>query len=113
MDALLALENIRVQAGTQGLLSLEQLEVRRGETVAVLGPTGAGKSTLLRVINGLIEPAAGRLLWEGKPVPRPMPLELRRRMAMAFQEPLLFRGSVFDNVAWGLRIRGLPRAAIG
>jgi len=112
MDALLALEDIRVEADGRHLLSLGRLEVRRGETLAVLGPTGAGKSTLLRVINGLFEPVAGRLLWEGKPVARPMPLELRRRMAMAFQEPLLFRGSVADNVAWGLRIRGLPRAQI-
>lgn len=112
MESLLTLEGIRVESGSQTLLALDRLDVRRGETLAVLGPTGAGKSTLLRVINGLIEPAAGRLLWEGKPVSRPMPLALRRRMAMAFQEPLLFRGTVFDNIAWGLRIRGLPRGQL-
>lgn len=112
MVALLELEDIRVEAAGQRLLSVERLEVRRGETLTVLGPTGAGKSTLLRVINGLIEPAAGRLLWEGKAVSRPMQIGLRRRMAMAFQEPLLFRGSVSDNVGWGLRIRGVRGAQL-
>jgi len=108
---LLTLQRIRVEAGGQRLLELDHLEVPRSKTLAVVGPTGAGKSTLLRVMNGLVVPAAGCILWDDAPIPTPMPLPVRRRMAMAFQEPLLFRGTVLDNVLFGLRVRGVSGAA--
>jgi ABC-type Fe3+/spermidine/putrescine transport system ATPase subunit len=106
MTALLRLEAVRVRARGRVLLEVDELEVEQGETLAVLGPTGAGKSTLLRVMNALQAPDEGRVLWRGKPVPVPAPLELRRRMAMVFQEPLLFHGTVSANVGYGLRLRG-------
>jgi len=106
VSELLRLEGIRVRDGEHVLLAVDHLEVEEGETLAVLGPTGAGKSTLLRVMNALQAPDAGRVSWRGKSVPVPAPLELRRRMAMVFQDPLLFRGTVSDNVAFGLRLRG-------
>jgi tungstate transport system ATP-binding protein len=113
MTALMQLQGVEVR-GSDGalLLKVQELSVRRGETLAVVGSTGAGKSTLLRVMNGLLEPNGGRLLWEGAPVPQPMPLQLRRKMVMAFQAPLLFRGTVADNVAYGLRLRGEPKAQV-
>jgi tungstate transport system ATP-binding protein len=122
MTALLRLERIRVRDRDRDhdrdrdrdrvLLAIDELEVEEGETLAVLGPTGAGKSTLLRVMNALQIPDEGRVLWRGEPVAVPAPLALRRRMAMVFQEPLLFRATVSDNVAYGLRLRGEPRAAV-
>lgn len=111
MTALLRLEGVQVAAAGQRprkrLLDVGELHVVPGETLAVLGPTGAGKSTLLRVMNGLVKPDRGRLEWEGQPVAIPMPLGVRRRMAMAMQDPLLFRGSVADNVAYGMKVRGV------
>ena len=112
MSALLRLERIVVRDRDRVLLAIDELEVAPGETLAVLGPTGAGKSTLLRVMNALQIPDEGRVSWRGEPVAVPAPLALRRRMAMVFQEPLLFRGSVSDNVAYGLRLRGEPRATV-
>ena len=114
MKPLLQLDAIAVEvASGVRLLELEALSVGPGETLAILGPTGAGKSTLLRVINGLLKPTRGQLWWQGRELGWPMPLETRRKMSMAFQDPLLFRGSVMDNVAYGLRVRGRSRAEIG
>jgi tungstate transport system ATP-binding protein len=104
--SLLRLTGVVVRAEGRTLLDLPELEVREGEILVVLGPTGAGKSTLLRVIGLLQRPAAGSLSWRDQPVAWPPPLALRRRMAMVFQAPLLFSGTVFDNVAYGLRLRG-------
>ncbi|MCU0619985.1 MAG: ABC transporter ATP-binding protein [Gemmatimonadales bacterium] len=112
MTALLRLEDVRVQAGDRTLLAVDSLEIAAGETLAILGQTGAGKSTLLRVMNALVRPDRGRFLWQGAETRFPVPSVIRRRMAMAFQEPLLFHGTVFDNVAYGLRVRGVSGAVL-
>jgi len=108
----LALAGLVVRADGHVLLDVPALEVAAGEILVVLGPTGAGKSTLLRVMGLLQRPAAGTLRWDGAAVSWPPPLALRRRLAMVFQAPLLFSGTVFDNVAYGLRLRGTDGVAL-
>jgi tungstate transport system ATP-binding protein len=110
--SLLRLADVVVRADGRTLLDLPRLEVGAGEILVVLGPTGAGKSTLLRVMGGLQRADGGSLAWRGEPVAWPPPLALRRRMAMVFQAPLLFSGTVFDNVAYGLRLRGVRGDAL-
>ncbi len=112
MTALLELEGVRLAGPVRPLLEVDRLAIREGELLVVLGPTGAGKSTLLRVLNRLQKPDTGTLRWRGEELPWPAPLPLRRRIAMAFQDPLLFSGTVADNVGYGLRIRRLPAAEI-
>ena len=99
---------LRVAAGGRELLAVDFLEIGDGETVAVLGPNGAGKSTLLRALARL-EPAAtgGEVLLDGEPAP---PAQLRAAVAAVLQRPVLQRGSVLDNAAAGLRLRGVRRA---
>jgi tungstate transport system ATP-binding protein len=104
--SLLGLADIEVRASGRSILDLPRLDVEEGEIRVVLGPTGAGKSTLLRVMNLLQRPERGTVSWRGEKISWPAPLALRRRMAMVFQSPLLFSGSVLDNVEYGLRIRG-------
>jgi tungstate transport system ATP-binding protein len=104
--SLLRVADLVVRAEGRTLLDLPLLEVGAGEILVVLGPTGAGKSTLLRVMGCLQRADGGSLAWREEQVPWPAPLALRRRMAMVFQAPLLFSGTVFDNVAYGLRLRG-------
>lgn len=111
--SLLVLERVAVDAGGRAILDVERLEVQSGELVAVVGPTGAGKSTLLRVVHLLERPARGTVRWHGEAVAWPAPLATRQRIAMAFQDPLLFAGTVADNVAYGLEVRGTRRAAAG
>ena len=110
--SLLSLAGIVVRTPDRTLLDLPWLEVAEGEILVVLGPTGAGKSTLLRIMGLLQRPAAGTVSWRGEPVAWPPPLAIRRRMAMVFQAPLLFSGTVFDNVAYGLRLRGQRGSAL-
>ena len=74
------------------------LAIAPGETVAIVGPTGAGKSTLLALLSRLHDPDRGRVLLDGVPVDRLSLRELRQRVAVVPQEPLLFDGSVLDNV---------------
>lgn len=112
MTALLDLSHVRLALQGRLILDVDRLSVNAKELLVVLGPTGSGKSTLLRVMNFLQQPDAGTLRWCGAAVPWPAPLPLRRRIAMAFQDPLLFSGNVADNVGYGLRLRNLPAAEI-
>jgi tungstate transport system ATP-binding protein len=93
------------------VLDVEHLAVEEGEVLAVLGPSGSGKSVLLRVLNLLEEPTAGVLRFHGREVQgleRHERAEISRSMAMIFQDALLFRGTVQENVAYGLKIRKVP-----
>jgi tungstate transport system ATP-binding protein len=100
------LRQVEVSYAGRRILEVDQLEVQQGETLVVVGPNGAGKSTLLRLLNFLEPPSGGRLLFRGEPVPHPAPLGLRRRVTTVFQRPALLNRSVWDNVAYGLRVRG-------
>ncbi|OUL99984.1 ABC transporter ATP-binding protein [Variovorax sp. JS1663] len=83
------------------------LEVGAGEFVALLGPSGCGKSTLLRCIAGLTEPTGGDILVDGKSI-LAKPVH-KRDLGMVFQSYALFPHlSVLQNVAFGLRMRGVP-----
>ena len=90
------------------VLDISSLEVAQGEIVALVGPSGAGKTTLLRLLNFLEPPASGTLIFSGQPVTGAVPLALRRQVTTVFQRPVLLRASVRDNIAYGLRLRGLP-----
>lgn len=105
----LALEGIVVRPWAAFVLEVPALDVRAGETLALIGPNGSGKSTLLRVMGLLQAPDRGRVTFRGRPVTVGDGLEARRRMAAVFQQPLLADMSVEDNVALGLRFRGVER----
>src|SRR5262249_53748802 len=90
------------------VLQVDDLEVCPGEVLCLLGPTGAGKSTLLRLLAGLEAPTSGALRFEGYDLGSgDVPLEVRRRITLVFQRPLLLGGTVRANVAYGLHMRGL------
>ncbi|MBM4296851.1 MAG: ABC transporter ATP-binding protein [Deltaproteobacteria bacterium] len=110
-EALVALENIIVSYGDSVALDVPSLIVERGEILAVIGPNGAGKSTFLRVIGLLQQPTRGKIYFHDRAVLPTDGLAIRRRMASVFQEPLLLNASVYENVALGLKLRGLDRHA--
>jgi ABC-type methionine transport system ATPase subunit len=85
------------------------LTVERGEILGLIGPTGSGKTTLLRLINLLDDPSTGKILFDGREFsgkPEREKLAARRRMAMVFQKPVMFKANVAENVSYGLRMRG-------
>ncbi len=82
------------------------LDIRGGESLAIVGASGSGKTTLLRVLAGLEQPDAGEVLIDGAPVHG-----LGRDRAVIFQEPRLLPWlTVLDNVAFGLEVQGLPKS---
>ena len=93
----------------QDILKNINLMVERGEIFALIGPTGAGKTTLLRLIDVLDAPAVGKVFFDGADVNASdrIRLETRRRMAFVLQKPVIFNSSVYDNIACGLRWRGI------
>lgn len=95
--------------GRQVLQPLD-LDIHPGETLVFLGPSGCGKTTTLRLIAGLEQPdAGGQVLFDDRDVTR-LPIE-RRDVGMVFQNYALFPNlDVTGNIAYGLKIRGLPRA---
>ncbi len=106
------LEAVTVVRDGNVVLETPALTVRPDEVLAVIGPNGAGKSTLLRILGLLETPATGRVRFLGRPVSAGQTLEMRRRTAAVFQEPLLADATVLDNVGMGLRFRGTPRGEI-
>ena len=109
--ALLRVENIYKEYEGHPLLSGVSLDVERGEIVSLLGPSGSGKTTLLRIIAGLESFDRGRVTLEGEDIAR-VPVH-HRGVVLMFQEYALFpHRSVGQNVAFGLRMRRLPRGQI-
>jgi tungstate transport system ATP-binding protein len=107
------LRGVTKEYETQLVLQVDQLDVNRGQIFALVGPSGAGKSTLLRLLNFLEPPSSGyvRFLGQEFSPAKPMPLELSRRVTTVFQRPILLNRTVWDNVKFGLHLRGLRRSA--
>ena len=110
MGAVVSLRNLRHRRGSQDVLTIEQLDLRAGERLAVLGPNGAGKTTLLRLLAGLDAPATGRVEIDGEPIAE-AEVNLRRRIGYATQRPGLLSTTVVRNVELPLRWRGLDAAS--
>ena len=81
-------------------LGVNELYVRSGEVLTLVGYNGSGKSTLLRLLAFLEEPDEGQIVYHGEGIPR-------REVSLLLQEPYLLRTTVFENVVLGLRLRGL------
>ena len=108
---LLELRGIEKTFEGQPLLRGISLQVESGETVCLLGVSGSGKSTLLRIIAGLEPADAGQVLWKGQDLAG-VPAH-QRGFGLMFQDYALFpHRNVAENVAFGLRMQGLPRQEI-
>lgn len=106
-EALIDLSGVVFSRGQHRLFDGIDLQVRRGEVVAIMGPSGTGKTTLLRLIGGQLRAAAGRVAVDGDSVAglsRRDLYRMRRRMGVLFQSGALFTDmNCFDNVAFPLR----------
>ncbi|MGW0996141.1 quaternary amine ABC transporter ATP-binding protein [Streptomyces sp. NPDC002520] len=101
--------------GTTAAVIDASFTVEPGQIFVVMGLSGSGKSTLLRMLNGLLEPTAGRVRFDGQDLTALSDRELRevrsRKISMVFQHFALFpHRSVRDNAAYGLSVQGVPRA---
>ena len=105
---MLSLRGIKKRYEGQWLLNGVDLDVSEGELLCLLGESGSGKSTLLRITAGLEETEAGRVFWNCQDITDLQPNE--RCFGLMFQDYALFpHRTVAQNVAFGLRMKGLPR----
>jgi iron(III) transport system ATP-binding protein len=101
---MIRLENIEVSFGDFIAIPHLNLHVKPGEFFTLLGPSGCGKTTALRALAGFIEPSAGEVYVDGKDVTRLT--SDKRQVGMVFQNYALFPSmSVWENIAFGLRVR--------
>ncbi|MFE5718191.1 quaternary amine ABC transporter ATP-binding protein [Streptomyces erythrochromogenes] len=119
-DAVRALEGgsdrakLRADGATAAVIDVS-FDVEPGQIFVVMGLSGSGKSTLLRMLNGLLEPTAGRILFGGQDLTALSARELRRvrstKISMVFQHFALFpHRNVLENAGYGLEVQGVPRA---
>lgn len=113
----LVVTNLLVYAEDKTILDIDRLKLEENRLHALVGPSGAGKSTLLRVINLLQKPASGNLHFGDIQADLPSlsqakGVSLQRKMAFVAQKPVMFQMSVFQNVALGLKYRGLDQKTI-
>lgn len=107
-------EELRADGTTAAVIDAS-FSVAPGQIFVVMGLSGSGKSTLLRMLNGLLEPTAGRVLFDGQDLTALSDRDLRevraRKISMVFQHFALFpHRSVRENAAYGLEVQGVPRA---
>ena len=112
-SSILEARNLQVRKAGVLILDIPALQIEEGELLSLIGPNGAGKSTLLQSLGSLTKLAAGEIIFKGGRIAADHAgFAYRRRISMVFQDPLLFDTTVFENVASGLRIRGLKKEKI-
>ncbi|MGP8302979.1 quaternary amine ABC transporter ATP-binding protein [Streptomyces inhibens] len=107
-------DELRAEGTTAAVIDAS-IEVDEGQIFVVMGLSGSGKSTLLRMLNGLLEPTAGTVRFDGQDLTSLSDKELRKvrseKISMVFQHFALFpHRSVLENAAYGLEVQGVPRA---
>lgn len=109
---MLRAQNLCWHKNEKAILEHISFELHSGECLGLVGPNGSGKSSLLKILAFLEPPTSGELWFQGQPIPKPVPLNVRRKIAIVFQEALLLNTSVWENIAIGLKIRSLPKREI-
>ncbi len=110
MRAIYRLDSIRKRYGSNVALDIEELTIGEGRLYTLTGANGAGKSTLLNILAFLLPQTSGEIFYDGKRVDwhRGAVEEYRRKVTLLQQSPYLLGGTVHDNVAFGLKARGIP-----
>ncbi|MDR3076803.1 MAG: energy-coupling factor ABC transporter ATP-binding protein, partial [Synergistaceae bacterium] len=109
MNNIYELRDVKFSYGTHPALDIKSLDIPRGGVVGLIGPNGSGKSTLLKLLAFLARPSSGKIIYSGGNASG-HERELRREATLLLQEHYLLRTSVRKNVAYGLELRGTPRA---
>lgn len=114
MVNILKVKDIRKSYGPRKILDVKTLNLEKGRITALVGPSGSGKSTLLKIINGIEDPCCGSMVFDGEDIlfGKTISFETRRKMILVFQKSVLFNTTVYENIAYGLKIRNMDKAVI-
>lgn len=112
MRNIVELRNVTKVYGNLTAVDGITLQVSEAEILALLGPNGSGKSTLLKMLAIILQPSTGEVYFQGVQVNERNIEQMRMESTLVFQKTVLFTSSVYDNVAYGLKIRKLPKRTI-
>jgi tungstate transport system ATP-binding protein len=114
MEYIYNISNLQKEYNGRVVLSIKELNICEGQITCLIGPSGSGKSTLLHILNRIELPSKGFIKFNGYPYPNNGNLEIkiRRQMAMIFQKPIVFNNNVYENIAYGLKLRKMSRIII-
>ncbi|MEM3881709.1 MAG: ABC transporter ATP-binding protein [Candidatus Bathyarchaeia archaeon] len=112
MSALVELNSVTKIYGNKKAVDNINLQVQEGEILALLGPNGSGKTTLLKILALLEAPTEGTIKFQGELVTEKNAEKMRTQSTLVFQRTILFDTTVYNNVAYGLKIRKMPRNMI-
>lgn len=104
-NMLFNLENISVLRQARVLLSVFDLQIPEKNCLFVTGPSGSGKSTFIRIFNRMIIPNTGQIKYKGKALDDLELTQYRRKIGTVFQEPVIFPGTVRENLIWPFRMK--------
>ena len=110
MGQIFNIMNLIKEYNDKRVLDIEELKLEAGKITGIIGPSGAGKSTLLYILNGLEKSTSGKIVFNGKELKDDLDIETRRQMSMVFQKPIVFNTSVYENMAYSLKLRGTDQA---
>ncbi|MFC4388344.1 ATP-binding cassette domain-containing protein [Gracilibacillus marinus] len=88
------------------IVSIEQLEIKEGKITCLFGESGSGKSTILKMLNNMLTPDHGEIMYYNKNLLDYSPIELRKEVVMLGQEPIMFEGDIRSNLTIGLTFSG-------
>lgn len=98
------IENVQYK----NILEIPSLEIHEDKITAIVGESGSGKTTLLKLLNKMINPSKGDIYYKGKNINELNPIELRRKVVMLPQNPVMFPGSIKENLLIGLKFAEKP-----
>jgi phosphate transport system ATP-binding protein len=114
-DVIIRLNHVNFYYGASQALRDISMSFRKKKVTALIGPSGCGKSTLLRLLNRMNDlidgtRVEGEILFEGQNIyaPNVDPVEIRRRIGMVFQKPNPFPKTIYNNIAYGPKLNGVP-----
>lgn len=113
LNTIAELEYVNKEYDGKKVLENVNLQVYEGEILALLGENGSGKSTLLKILAFLTMPSGGHIKFNGETATAKNIERLRHQSTLVFQKTILFEGTVYDNVAYGLKIRKIPKSQQG
>jgi len=112
-DAMIEIKKLTKAYEGKPVLSIDDFHFRRGLVYGIVGPNGSGKSTLLSIIALLTRPTSGTLKIDGATITPLNSAEIRKKISLVHQDPVMFQASVRKNVSAGLAYRGVSRREIG
>lgn len=112
MGCIFSIRDLTKEYNGRKVLDIKEADMEEGRITGIIGPSGAGKSTLLYILNGLEKATSGRIVFDGKELKGEPGIETRRQMSMVFQKPTVFNTSVYENMAYSLKLRGMDKVHI-